>query len=48
MIVTGGYPFERGDRLYTSESDIQKRQILTSKDGPALQESKKYITAVDP
>ena len=24
----------RGDRLYTSESDVQRRQILTYKDGP--------------
>ena len=28
------YPFQRMNRLYTSESDVYKRQILTSKDGP--------------
>ena len=27
-------PFQRGDRLYTSESDVCRRQILTYKDGP--------------
>ena len=26
--------FQRGDRLYTSESDVYRRQILTYKDGP--------------
>ena len=28
------YFFQRGDRLYTSESDIYRRQILTYRDGP--------------
>ena len=27
------YFFQRGDRLYTSESDVYRRQILTYKDG---------------
>ena len=27
-------PFQRGDRLQTSESDVYVRQILMSKDGP--------------
>ena len=27
-------PFQCGDRLYTSESDVYRRQILTYKDGP--------------
>ena len=26
--------FHCGDRLYTSESDVNRRQILTYKDGP--------------
>ena len=26
--------FQRGDRLYTSESDVYRRQILTYKDDP--------------
>ena len=26
--------FQCGDRLYTSESDVYRRQILTYKDGP--------------
>ena len=26
--------FQGGDRLYTSESDVHRRQILTYKDGP--------------
>ena len=26
--------FQRVDRLYTSESDVYRRQILTDKDGP--------------
>ena len=26
--------FQRGDRLYTSESAVYRRQILTYKDGP--------------
>ena len=28
------YSFSDGDRLWTSESDVFKRYILTSKDGP--------------
>ena len=28
------YFFQCGDRLYTSESDVYRRQILTYKDGP--------------
>ena len=28
------YFFQRGDRLYTSESDVYRRQIMTYKDGP--------------
>ena len=30
--------FQCGDRLYTSESDVYRRQILTYKDVPALKE----------
>ena len=28
------YFFQCGDRLYTSESDVHRRQILTYKDSP--------------
>ena len=32
--------FPRGDRLYTSESDVYRRQILTYEDGPRAQRVK--------
>ena len=35
--------FQCGDRLYTSESDVYRRQILTYEDGPRT-ERVKYIT----
>ena len=42
------YPFQRGHRLYTSESDVCRRQILTYKDGPCTERIKNMIMAVDP
>ena len=33
-------PFQRGDRLHTSESDVFRRRILTSKDGPRTERIK--------
>ena len=36
--------FQCGDRLYTSESDVCRRQILTSNVGPALRELNQYDT----
>ena len=33
-------PFQCGGRLYTSESDVCRRQILTYKDDPALKKNK--------
>ena len=30
-------PFQCGDRLYTSESDVCRRQIMTCKDGPCTE-----------
>ena len=36
------YPFQRGDRLYTSESDVCRHQILTYEDSPALKELKYF------
>ena len=38
----------RGDRLYTSESDVCRRQILTYKDDPRTERMKIFIIAVDP
>ena len=36
--VYGRYHFfQRGDSLYTSESDVCRRQILTYKDGPGAE-----------
>ena len=35
-----GKPFQRGDRLYTSESDVCRRQILTYNDGPRTERIK--------
>ena len=32
--------FQCGDRLYTSESDVCRRQILTYKDGPRTERVK--------
>ena len=37
-----------GDRLYTSESDVCGRQILTYKDGPHTEKFNKILMAVDP
>ena len=37
-----------GDPLYTSESDVCRRQILSIMSIPALEELKKIIIAVDP
>ena len=34
--------FQRGDRLYTSESDVYRRQILTYKDGPSTERCTGY------
>ena len=34
------YFFQSGDRLYTSESDVYRRQILTYKDGPRAERVK--------
>ena len=36
-----------GDRLYKSESDVYRRQILTYKDGPRTEIIKIFILAVD-
>ena len=30
------FPFQRGDRLYTPDSDVCRRQILTSKDAERI------------
>ena len=39
-------PFQRVDRLYTSESDVYRRQILTYKDGPRTKRIEKNLIAV--
>ena len=36
--------FQRGDRLYASESDVYRRQILTHKDGPRAGRVKLQLT----
>ena len=41
-------PFQRGDRLYTSESDVCGRQILTYKDDPRAERIKIFLMTVDP
>ena len=40
--------FQRGDRLYTSESDVFIRQILTYHGGPRAVRVKIFVMAVDP
>ena len=40
-------PLQRGDRLQTSESDVSKRQNLTSKVYPGTVRVKKIIVTVD-
>ena len=40
-------PFKRGDRLYTLESDVCRRQILTYKDGAHTEGIKICTMAVD-
>ena len=42
------YPFQRGDRLYTSESDVCRRQILTYIDDHCTERINNVIIAVDP
>ena len=34
--------FQCGDRLYTSESDVYRRQILTYEDGPRAERVKRW------
>ena len=40
--------FQRGDRPYTSKSDVSRRQILTYKDCPRNERIKIFLMAVDP
>ena len=40
---SGVKPFQCGDRLYSSESDVYKRQILTSKVDPRSESINKII-----
>ena len=40
-------PLQSGDRFYTSESDVCRRQILTYKDDPRTERIKIFIMAVD-
>ena len=42
------YPFKREDRLYKSESDVCRRQILTYKDGPCTERIQIFLVAIDP
>ena len=41
-------PLQRGDRLSTSESDVCRRQILTSKVDPRTERVKIFIMVLDP
>ena len=41
-------PFQRRDRLYTSESDICRRQILTFKDSTRAEKNEIFIMVVNP
>ena len=40
------YFFQCGDRLYTSESDVYRRQILSYKDGPRAERVKTHKTSL--
>ena len=40
--------FSRGYRLYTSESDVYRRQILKYKDRSRTEKNKLFATVVDP
>ena len=42
------YFFQYGDRLYTSESDVYIRHILTSKDGPRTERDGILATHIAP
>ena len=41
-------PFQPVERLYTSESDVCRRQILTYKDSPRPEKIKIFLKATDP
>ena len=47
ITVTGGCPFQHGDRLYASESHVCRRQILTSKVDHRIEGLHIFIMAVD-
>ena len=40
-------PFQLGDLLYTPESDVCRRQILTYKEGPHAERVKIFLMAID-
>ena len=48
LCTDSGLPFQRDDRLYTSESDVCRRRILTHKECPSAEIIKIFIMAVDP
>ena len=41
-VIRSALTLSARDRLYTSESDVCRRQILTYKDGPGLKELKYF------
>ena len=47
LIINISFFFQCVDRIYTSESDIYRRHILTYKDGPALRNNTKNVMADD-
>ena len=42
------WPFQRGKRVYTSEYDVCRRQILTFKVDPRADSMKLFLLVVDP
>ena len=45
--LVGSSPFQCGDRFYTSDSDVYRRQVLTSKVNPRTEKVKIFTMAVD-
>ena len=48
QLITFHLPFQRGDRLYTSESDVYRRQIPTYTEGHRTERIEIFKMAVDP
>ena len=46
QMIVPNWPFQYGDRFYTSESDVCRRQILTYKDDPRTERIKIFLMAI--